>query len=136
MNITSVTKPSPSRAALLGLILAAPAALFLLANLLNELGVGFFYAPVEALISEPHRQQLFNVMSPVVFLGGIAIALLLNFLAIAQFHLRWEQKRLVSTLTIEPRTLNLALILAIGMMLAMFVAYAFVENFAIVSTHL
>ena len=75
-------------------------------------------------------------MSPVVFLGGIALALLLNFLAIAQFHLRWEQKRLVSTLTIEPRTLNLALILAIGMMLAMFVAYAFVENFAIVSAHL
>jgi hypothetical protein len=93
MNITLVTKPSPSRAALLGLILAAPAALFLLANLLNELGVGFFCAPVEALISEPHRQQLFNVMSPLVFLGGIALALLLNFLAIAQFHLKWEQKR-------------------------------------------
>jgi hypothetical protein len=45
-------------------------------------------------------------------------------------------KAVVSTLTIEPRTLNLALILAIGLMLAMFVAYAFVENFAIVSTHL
>jgi hypothetical protein len=136
MNITLVTRPSPSRAALFGLILAAPAGLFLLANLLNELGVAFFYAPVEALISEPHRQQLFNLVSPVIFLGGIAIALLLNFLAIAQFNLRWEQTRLVSTLTIEPRTLNLALILAIGTMLAMFVTYAFVENFAIVSTHL
>ena len=136
MNITLVRKASPSRAALLGLILAAPAALFLLANLLNELGIGFFYAPVEALISEPYRQQLFNLVSPVVFLGGIAIALLLNLLAIAELNFRWEQKRLVSTLTIEPRTLNLALILAIGMMLAMFVAYAFVENFAIVSTHL
>ena len=131
MNITVAAKPSPSRAAMLGLILAAPAALFLLANILNDgLGIGFLYAPIDALISEPHRQQIFNLVSPVVFLGGIATALLLNFLAIAQLDLRWEQKRLVSTMTIEPRTLNVAL------MLATFVAYAFVENFGIVRTHL
>jgi len=121
---------------MLGLLLAAPAALFLLANVLNELGISLLYSPIEALTSGPQRQQIFNLVSPVVFLGGIAAALLLNFLAIAQLDLRWEQKRLVSTVTIEPRALNLALILAIGMMLAMFVAYAFIENFAIVSTHL
>jgi len=137
MNITLAAKPSPSRAAILGLVLAAPAALFLLANLLNDgLGIGFLYAPIDALTSEPHRQQLFNLVSPVVFLGGIAAALLLNFLAIAQLDLRWDQKRLVSTVTIEPRTLNVALILTVGLMLASFVAYAFAENFAIVRTHL
>jgi hypothetical protein len=59
----------------------------------------------------------------------------LNFLAIAQLDLRWEQKRLVSTVTIEPRTLNVALILT-GLMLASFVADAFVENFAIIRTHI
>jgi hypothetical protein len=60
----------------------------------------------------------------------------LNFLAIARLDLRWEQKRLVSTMTIEPRTLNVMLILTVGLMLASFVAYAFVENFAIIRTHL
>lgn len=137
MNITLATRPSPSMAALLGLVLAAPAALFLLANILNDgLGIGFLYAPVEALLSEPHRHQVFNLVSPVVFLGGIAAALLLNFLAIAKWDLRWEQKRLVSTVTIEPRTLNVALILTVGLMLASLVAYASIENYAIVRAHL
>jgi hypothetical protein len=71
MNITLAAKTSPSRAALLGLVPAAPAALFLLANILNDgLGIGFLYAPIDALTSEPHRLQIFNFVSPVVFLGG------------------------------------------------------------------
>ena len=136
MNLTLAAKPSPYRAAMWGLLLAAPAGLFLLANVLNELGIGLLYAPIDALISGPQRQQIFNLVSPVVFLGGIAAALLLNFLAIAQLDLRWEQKRLVSTVTIEPRTLNVVLILAVGLMLTMLVVYAFVENFAIIRTHI
>ena len=136
MNLTLAAKPSPHRAAMLGLVLAAPAGLFLLANVLNELGIGLLYAPIDALISGPQLQQIFNLVSPVVFLGGIAAVLLVNFLAIAQLDLRWEQKRLVSTGTIEPRTLNVVLILAVGLMLTMLVAYAFVENFAIIRTHI
>jgi hypothetical protein len=136
MNITLAAKPSPSRAAMLGLLLAAPAALFLLANVLNELGISLLYSPIEALTSGPQRQQIFNLVSPVVFLGGITAALLLNFLAIAQLDLRWEQKRLVSTVTIEPRTLNVVLILAVGLMLTMLVAYAFLEDWASIRTHI
>jgi len=136
MNISLAARPSPSKAVVWGLLLAAPAALFLLASVLNELGVSLLYAPIEAFASGPQRQQIFNLVSPVVFLGGIATALLLNFLAVAQLDLRWEQKRLVSTVTIVPRTLNVTLILAVGLMLASFVGYAFVENFVIVRTHL
>lgn len=135
VSMTVVARPSPSQAAVFGLVLLAPAALFLLANMLNELGVGFLYAPVEALISEPHRQQVSNLLSPVVFLGGLTAALLLNALAIAQLDLRWEQNRLVSTVTIEPRISNVALIVTVGLMLGTFVGYAFVENYSIVSTH-
>ena len=61
--------------------------------MLNELGVSLLYAPIEAFTSGPQRQQIFNLVSPVVFLGGIAAALLINFLAIAELDLRWEQKR-------------------------------------------
>lgn len=135
MNISVAARPSPSRATVFGLVLLAPAALFLLANILNEFGVGFLYAPVEALISDPRRQQVFNLVSPVLFLGGLAAALLLNALAISRLDLRWEPKRLVSTVTIEPRIPNVALILTGGLLLATFVGYAFVENYAIVSTH-
>jgi hypothetical protein len=136
ININTAARPSPSRAWVLGLVLAAPAALFWLANILKDgLGIGFLIAPVEALISEPHRRQIFNLVSPVVFLGGLAAALLLNALAIAQFDLRWEQNRLVSTVTVEPRRANVALILTGGLILAAFAAYAFVENYAILRTH-
>ncbi len=84
MNISLAARPSPSKAVVWGLLLAAPAALFLLANVLNELGVSLLYAPIETLTSGPQRQQIFNLVSPVVFLGGIAAALLVNFLAIAR----------------------------------------------------
>lgn len=137
MNITVAPRLSPCRVAVWSLALLAPAALFLIAVILKEgLGIGFLFAPVEALMSDPHRFQVFNLVSPVVFLGGIAGALLVNALAIARLDMRWEQKRLVSTLTIEPRTPNLALILTGGLMLTTFLAYAFVENYAIIRTHL
>lgn len=136
MRITVAAKLSPSRTAVLGLVLLAPAAMFLLANILNELGIVFLYAPVDALISESHRHKLFNLMSPVVFLGGPAAALLLNCLAIARLDLLWEQNRLVNTVTVEPRTANVVLILTVGLTLATLVAYLFVENYAIVGIHL
>lgn len=136
MSITVAARPSPSRAAVLGLVLLAPAALFLLANILNELGIGFLYTLIDPLISGPRRRQVFNLVSPVVFLGGLVAALLVNAWAIARLDLQCGQNKLVSTLTIEPRTPNVALILTVGLMLATFVAYAFVENYAIVRTHL
>ena len=91
MSIAVASRPSPSRATVWSLILLAPAALFLLANILNELGIGFLYARIDPLISGPRLQQVSNLVSPVVFLGGIAAALLLNALAIARLDLRWDQ---------------------------------------------
>ncbi len=56
--------------------------------------------------------------------------------AIGSLDLRWEQKRLVNTVTIEPRTPNVVLILPVGLILATFATYLFAENYVIVSTHL
>lgn len=54
----------------------------------------FFVRRCGGLDSEPHRLQVFNLVSPVVFLGGIAAAPLLNSVAIARLDLLWEQNRL------------------------------------------
>lgn len=126
---------SPSRAAMWGLILAAPAALFLAANILNEFGIGFLYAPIDPLISDPARQRVFNIASPIVLLGGIGGALVVNLLAIARCDLQLDTRRLVGTVTVEPRAANVALILTVGVMLAFLMGYAFVENYRIVPTH-
>jgi xanthosine utilization system XapX-like protein len=136
MSMSIAARLSPSRAVVWGLVLVAPAALFLLANILNELGIGFLYALIEPVTGSPGRLRLFNIVSPMVFLGGSAVALALNLLAIATLDVRWVRNRLVSTVTVEARTPNLALILAGGLMLAAFVAYGFVENYKIIQTHI
>ncbi len=43
---------------------------------------------------------------------------------------------MVNTVTIEPRTPNVVLILPVGLILATFATYLFAENYVIVSTHL
>jgi hypothetical protein len=124
--------PSPSRATLLGLVLLAPAVLFLIVVLIEE---GFGFRSFSAFMAEPQQRQIFNLISPIVFLGGLAAALLLNALAIAELDLRWQDSRLVTTLAIQPRTPNVALIVATALLLALFVGYALAENYAIVNTH-
>ena len=128
MNIVIAARPSENTAFAVGLALLAPSLLFLMANILNALGIDVFYAPLDAVLSEPHMHNVFNIVLPAVFLGGIGLALLLNLLAIAELDLQWDGTRVVSTVTIEPRALSLVLIVISGLMLAIFAAYAFVEN--------
>jgi len=135
VNLHVGLNTSPARAAFVGLVLAAPAVLFLAANILNELGTDILYAPVEALLSGAGRRQIFNVLSPILFLGGPAVALALNILVIARLDLRWDQGRLVSTLTIEPRAVNLAVLATGALALGTLAVYVAVENFKIVATH-
>ena len=134
MTVTVGSWIAPSRALAFGLLLIAPAALFGLANVLNDQGIGFLYA-LWRPFSEPPRQQIFNLVSPVVFLGGLATALLLNVMAIARLELRWEHNELVSSVSIQPRMPNAMLILTAALMLVALILYAVVENFSIVSTH-
>ncbi len=127
-------RPSPSRAAWWGAALAAPAAFFILANLLNDAGVGFLYAALDGLAAR-FGGPAFNVLSPVVFLGGLGAALALNALAIAEPGVRRDGRRLVFTLSVEPRASNVAVLFVAGLALAALLLYGFVENFRLVSTH-
>ena len=125
---------APSRAATWGLILAAPAVIFVAANLLNEIGVGFLYGWIDPLTHWPN--QLINFASPLVLLGGLGGALILNVLAVARLKFQWDGRRLTTTLTVEPRASNLALLVLAGLALATLVGYAALENFRIVPTHI
>jgi hypothetical protein len=126
---------SPSRAARWGALLAAPAALFLVANLLNEAGIGFLYAWIDPLVGRTGVWRFVGLGSPLVLLGGIGAAVLLNALAIARLSVRQDDRRLTFTLSVEPRVPNLALLLGAGVMLAALLAYAAVENYAVIRTH-
>ena len=136
MSITLGQQGSPSRAAQLGILLAAPAVIFVAANLLNEIGIPLLYSPIEAMLSAPGRREAFNLISPALFVVAPAVALALNLFAIARLDLRWERRQLVSTVTVTPYAMNVAVLAAGGLALAALLTYLFLENFTIVLRHL
>ena len=135
MRLTIDTPLSSSRAMLIGLALVAPGAWFLAANVLNDAGITFLYAPFDAVLATAGPGRAFNLISPVIFLGGPALALLLNFLATGRLDVKWERGQLVGTVAIAPRPANLAMLVCGGLILAGFLGYAFAENYRIVPTH-
>lgn len=135
MKIIIAANVVPSRALVWGLVLMAPGAFFLLANVLNEFGIHVLYAPIGALTSDIDRRWVFNLVSPVLFIGGLAGALLLNTLAMTTLEVQWVENRVVGTVSIEPRTPNMALVVSLGLLLVTFAGYGFVENFRLISTH-
>jgi hypothetical protein len=67
------------RLASIGFVLLLAPLYFVSASLLKyELGVGFLFDPLEAFLSVAGRREVFNLISPVVFLGGLGLALALN----------------------------------------------------------
>jgi hypothetical protein len=111
--------------------LAAPL-FFVAASLLKyELGIGFLFDPLDrALMSDPGRLQVFNLISPVVFLGGLGLALVLNVYAVLGLNVSREDGTIVSTVRVEPKFWNLAVALLSVLLLGTLVGYFFLENFA------
>ena len=65
---------------------------FVVASLLKyELGIGLLFDPLEALLSRPGIWHVFNLVSPVVFLGGLILALGLNAQAILRLNVGGEK---------------------------------------------
>ena len=113
---------SPTRSAGLGVVLLAPALLFLFSVFLEQVfRLGPLVAPTSILAS------------PLLLVGGTALAGVLNALATCKTDVSSEPRRVAVTLTVERRPLNLTLIAICGMILGAFVAYGFVENYAVVA---
>jgi hypothetical protein len=105
--------------------------LFVAASLLKYgLGLGFLFDPLDkALMSDPDRLRVFNLVSPVVFLGGLGLALLLNTYAVLRFNLSREDGTIVSTVRVEMKLANIAVVIVSSLLLGTLVGYFFLENF-------
>jgi len=104
------------------MVLLAPALIFLFSVFLEQvLQLGPLIAPTSIFAS------------PLLLVGGTALAGVLNALTTCGTEVRWEPRRMAVRLTVEWRPLNLSLIAVCGMMLAVFVGYAFVENYEVVA---
>jgi hypothetical protein len=117
--------------AVIGFVLLLAPLYFVSASLLKYgLGAGFLFDPLEAVLSVAGRREVFNLVSPVVFLGGLGLALALNVYAVTRFHVSREDGTIVSTVRVTPRLWNIVVAVVSVLLLVTLVGYAFFENFA------
>jgi hypothetical protein len=81
----------------------------------------------KALMSDPENLRIFNLVSPLVFLGGLGVALLLN--AYAVLRLGRENSSIVGTVRLEARFWNIAVMAVSLLLLVTLLGYFFAENF-------
>jgi len=115
----------------IGLVLLLVPLYFVSASLLKYgLGIGLLFDPLDrAFSSDPESLHVFNLVSPVVFLGGLGLALALNAYAVLRLNVSKEDGTIVSTVRLRMKFLNLAVVAASSLLLFILVGYAFLENF-------
>lgn len=119
------------RLAVIGVVLLLAPLYFVSASLLKYgLGIGLLFNPLETFLSVAGRREIFNVVSPVVFLGGLGLALALNVYAVTRLNVSREDGAIVSTVRIKLGSWNIAVAAVSVLLLVTLVGYAFLENFA------
>lgn len=118
--------------ALIGLVLIAPAAFFISLALSKYLiGIDYFFDAFDSFVASPthpERFQIFNIVSPIVYLGGSFLALILNVLAVTGLRFKKENSNLVTTLLVKGNSWNLAVITISFLILSILVGYVIGEN--------
>ena len=119
------------RLAVVGTLLVLAPLYFVSASLLRYgLGVGLLLDPLEAFLSTAGRREIFNLVSPVVFLGGLGLALALNLYAVTRLNFSRDGSTIVGKVEIKRATWNIAVAVVSVLLLITLVVYAFLENFA------
>lgn len=118
----------PLSGSALGLLLLVPVALFTSASLLKYgIGVPALYDGL-GFFADPQQLPWYERASPFLFLGGPLAAALLSLGAVAKLEMRRESDQLVTTVTLTPRILNLAVATLSVVLLAVLAGYAVAEN--------
>lgn len=118
----------PRSGSALGLLLLVPVALFTSASLLKyTVGVPVLYDGL-GFFADPQQLPWYERASPFLFLGGPLVAAALSLGAIVKLEVRRERDQVVTTVTLTPRILNLAVATLSAVLLAILAGYAVAEN--------
>lgn len=121
-----------SSALSLGIFLIFPAIYFILASILKfNFGISLLFDPLEILFSSSGMFKVFNLISPVVFLFGLAGAFVINLLAMFSIKLWKEKSRFQSEVSFNPQALNLFVTALSLICLILMLTYVVTENFII-----
>jgi hypothetical protein len=122
---------SQALSAIIGLAFSAPALFFIAASLLKyNFGVSQPLTLFENMLATPDKLHLFNIISPIVFIGGLLIGVIVNLYPQIEMQLRRDQGRLVATITAEAKPINLAVVILGCLLLATLFGYVALENLA------
>ena len=118
--------------AVIGAALTAPLFLFVTANLVHY-GLGLrppldLTIWIDALLADPARKRIFELLSPGLFLGLPLVALALNTAAVARLRIDSARRALTAILTVRGRWANLAVAAASAGLLALLAGYLVAEN--------
>lgn len=80
-------------------------------------------------MSDLERLKVFNLISPVVFLGGLVLALALNVCAVLRTNVSREDGALAGNVRLEIKLFNIAMVAASSLLLVILVGYVLLENF-------
>ena len=120
----------PSRnLAFAGALAVLPALLMvLLASSAFVAPSNLFYRAYEQFAANREAFRVFNLLSPIVFLGGSALAVALNIVPILRFNIRREGGEFVAAVRFKASLLNV-LVAGLGLsVLAFLLAYILGEN--------
>src|ERR1700730_1618879 len=73
------------------------------------------------------------LLHPVVVLGGLLVALLLNAMAVFRLHFQQDDAGFLGSVRVLARWPNLAVVVVTGVLAAGLLGYGFLENFRIVA---
>jgi hypothetical protein len=119
--------------AILGALAALPAAVLVVSGLMYTLsGSRAVEQALDSTLFDPQGFVYRVLLHPVTVLGGLALALALNLLPLLRIHIDRQPGNLTGTLAVRLRAAHLA-VSGVGLtLLALILAYAFTENFAVV----
>lgn len=121
-----------NRSLLIGIFVMLPAVYFISANILKYgFRIPFLAEPLEMFYLNTDTLKVFNVISPIIFIGGLTLAFLLNFITMLSFNIFMKGGRIHSSFSITPKLANLLVVITSTLYIGTILAYIIGENLMI-----
>ena len=113
------------RSAIWGTVLMFLPVYFVLAMILKyNLGIGFLTPPIDYLLNF----GFFESISPLIFIGGLLLAILFNLFAVLHFGYSHDKSEFTINITIKKKMYNLIVLGISGLFFFIIMLYGFMEN--------
>lgn len=128
----SAGRLKPEIASVITAVLIFPAVYFICAALFKYgLGISFFFDPLEVFYSSKEILWWFNIISPVVFLFGLGLSVIINLFVMLSLRIWKENNTIHSDISFTPKTANIFVTTVSIISLTMLLVYAIGENFTV-----